>query len=173
MSRWALVALLVAVQACKTPPPNEGFTDLRIENPRSALADGPAGSKQAVWGSLSLTMLESKGVTLVTLRDLVVTLKPEQTAEGKSVCRATVAGTVVGSQWCTSPTYKEGLGQVLAVYFEKADHSLVLPWTAGAFKVGGAGSGAGLSFEKVLDAKALTAAEAEIVVQPGLWLKCP
>jgi hypothetical protein len=160
---------------CSGPAPNEGFTDIKVENSRVALAGAADGPRTASWANVDLTMLSSKGVVLATLKDVKVTLTPAQDGAGKNVCKATFAATLVTSQWCTSPTHNQGLGQVLQIYLEKGDHALVLPWTVGAFKVDGPQRTQALSYEKTLDVKALgpATAEAEIIVQPCLWKKCP
>jgi len=178
MARQLRLCLLLGMSflptSCVHPPPKEGFTDLSIANARETLSASAAGSRVAHWDSLTLTMLESSDVLLATLNDIRLTLTPGKDAAGNDVCLATLTATLSGNGWCTSTTYNQGLGQVLQVYLEKAGHALILPWTLGAVKIQASGTSQTLSYTKALDAKILeSAVEAQIVIQPCLWKKCP
>jgi len=178
MTRQIRLCLILALSffpsGCSHPPPKEGFTDLAIANSRQTLAATAAGPRVAHWDSLRLTMLESSDVVLATLQDITLSLTPSKDAAGNEICLTTLTATLSGNGWCTSTTYNQGLGQVIRVYFEKAGHALTIPWTLGTVKIEASGVSQTLSYSKAFDVKILeTAMEAEIVIQPCLWNRCP
>lgn len=119
-------------------------------------------------------MLDRSDVVLASLTGVSLTLTPMRDAQGTLHCRASFTATLTSKDWCTSPTYNQGLGQVLQVYFETSGHALVLPWTMGAFKIEALGSSQNLNYEKDLDPKVFeNSTEVQLVIQPCLWKKCP
>jgi hypothetical protein len=117
---------------------------------------------------MDLSMVED-GPVLVTLENLRLTLEPDGNGS-----RLTLTGTVRARGYCTSSSWNGGVGQVVQIFLETADHALLQPWTAGALQVTGGRTSEPLSFSKTLPAlKAEAPAKAELVVQPALWVKCP
>jgi hypothetical protein len=166
----AAALVFLAGSGCEFAPRSDGFTSLTIAGSRQAITPGGGAVRVTTWPSLNLTMVEN-GPVLVTLDHLVLTLEPNP-AGGKT--KAMLTGTVRPQGYCTSPTWSGGAGQVLQIFFEKADKSLVFPWTAGALQVSPGGVPQALSFHELLPGLLLDLpVQAELVVQAALWVNCP
>ncbi len=164
------VLLLWIVPGCSSPPRTDGFTSLTIAGARQAITPGAGKTRTVAWGSVDLLMVED-GPVVLTLEKLVLTLDPDPSGSGTKV---TLSGTVRTRGYCTSPTWSGGVGQVVQIFFEKADNSLLVPWTVGALTVPSASAPPALSFTQTLATlQADVPVKAELVVQPALWVKCP
>ena len=162
--------MLLAGWGCQPDPRLDGFTSLAIAGSRRVIPPGGGASRFVTWPSVNLVMVEN-GPVLVTLETLRLTLEASSTGGGTL---ATLTGMISPQGYCTSPTWSGGIGQVVQVFFEKSDNSLVLPWTAGSFKVNAGGVRQALSFQQTLTGLMLDQpAQAELVVQPALWVSCP
>ncbi|HVR87146.1 MAG TPA: hypothetical protein VMU54_22665 [Planctomycetota bacterium] len=162
--------LFLAASGCEVAPRTDGFTDLAIAGSRQAISPAGGAARVVTWPSVNLTMVEN-GPVLVTLDHLKLTLEPNPAGAGT---KATLTGTVRPQGYCTSPTWSGGVGQVLQIFFEKADNSLVFPWTAGALQVSSGAVPQALSFQLMLTGMALDLpVQAELVVQAALWVNCP
>jgi len=155
---------------CCTAPRTEGFADLKFEGSRQPMTHGEGDSVSASWSPTNLMMVES-GPTLATFENLRVILQPDPSGNGSKV---TLTGTLRPKGYCTSPTWQGGIGQVIQIFFEKPDNSLLAPWTVGALKTGSGGVPLPLSFTSSLPTLSpALAAQAELVIQACLWTKCP
>ena len=162
--------LLPLLVGCCTPPPAKGFTSLTLAQARQPLGGGD--TRTCAWPNLDLVLVED-GPVVATLENVRLTLGPDPSAAGGGTWKAVWTATLRPHGYCTSPTWNDGVGQILQLFLEKDDNSLLLPWTLGALQVAGSASKA-LSFERSIPATAgVSAGKAEVVMKTCLWTKCP
>jgi hypothetical protein len=168
----AILLLLSLVPGCAAPP-EKGFSSLTLDQARQPFAGNAAETRTCVWPTLNLVLVEN-GPVVASLENVRLTLGPDPAAPGGGSLKAVWTATLHPRGYCTSATWNDGVGQVLQLFLEKDDNSLLVPWTLGALHVPSGSASQALSFERSLPSFSVAAAaKAEVVMKTCLWTKCP